>query len=274
MNTASAYQVNQDYKGQRNIIVPTRMYSRNALLGAMHIKSDRFLGVNLDRYVVTFHAEKDGTNRDPKHEISFSHIKSLEADVSKAEAGKYYLKVLTDDGDLDFKFKNAGDFHSVVEALRNTIHNDKPFINTNESYKSAYEKNKDLKKAYSRDSSVSSDDQKDFHNADKKEKSKKSLDVKKDLNKEIYNNNKDAIKTEDKVRKDIAGEYARENLKQDNKETKDNLNNHYADYKDAKDSEKDRKDAAKDNMKQDLIHGKEQVKDHVKTADEIRNPRY
>jgi len=135
MNTSSTYKVNTDYQGQKSILVSTRMYSRNTLLNALHIKNDKYLGVNLDRYCMTFHSNKDPTNKNPEHEIAFSHIKSLEADVTQADRGKFYLKVLTDQGDLKFKFRNARDFHQVVEALRNTIHNDKPFYNASDSYR-------------------------------------------------------------------------------------------------------------------------------------------
>lgn len=187
----SSYKVNADYKGQRNILVPTRMYSRNALLNAIHIKSDKYLGVNLDRYALTFHSDKDSSNKNPEHEIAFSHIKSLEADVTKADSGKYYLKVHTDEGDLKFKFNNARDFHNIVEALRNTIHNDKPFYNASESYNSEAKKFSDRPMVERKDKlndSISSDDMKDYQNVDKK-----NMNIGRDAAQGSYIANKDAI---------------------------------------------------------------------------------
>lgn len=166
MNTNQGYQVNQSYTGQRNVLVPTRMYSRNTLLNAMHIKSDKYLGVNLSKYALTFHSDKTSIDADPEHEISFSKIRSLEADVTKESAGKYYLKVHTDEGDLKFKFGNATDFHNVVEALRNTLHNDKPFYDATDSYKNSINPKQSAGQLIKSNYSVSSDDEHGYNDLD------------------------------------------------------------------------------------------------------------
>ena len=78
----TAYRLNQEYKGSKNVCVSTRMYSCNKLLSALHIKSKRWLCVNLERYVMTFHHDSDSTNHKPENEIAFSKIRSIDADVT------------------------------------------------------------------------------------------------------------------------------------------------------------------------------------------------
>lgn len=129
------FAIHEDYRGSRNILVPAKMYSRNMVLGALHLKSDRYLCVDLDRYILTFYKDKAVVDRDPKCEIPFSHITGLDADVTSADKQKYYLTVFTVDGDLKFKFASAADFHTVVDALRNTINqkNNKPVLMPNDA---------------------------------------------------------------------------------------------------------------------------------------------
>lgn len=242
--TDQSYKVNESYKGQRNILVPTRMYSRNALLGAMHIKSDKYLGVNLDRYALTFHSDKEASNKNPDHEIAFSHIKSLEADVTKADSGKYYLKVHTDEGDLKFKFNNARDFHGVVEALRNTIHNDKPFYNATESYNTESKKYTDKPAAYNKydKDEISSDDQQDYKSMDK---NRNASNLNKDIAKASYDTKKDIADTNYKAFDDIKSK--EDDLMKNKKDIYTDLN---------KDLKNDNLDAQKDNyrMNRDLIN--------------------
>jgi hypothetical protein len=180
MVTTATYKVKQDYSGKRNILVPTRMYSRNSLLNSMHIKTDKYLGVNLDKYALTFHKDKTMIAADPEHEIAFSKIKSMEADVTKADSGKYYLKVHTDEGDLKFKFNNARDFHSVVEALRNTIHNDKPFYDATDSYKQSINAKPNASNLKRSNSEISSDEEQDFKDLDAHKKKAANQDFEED----------------------------------------------------------------------------------------------
>ena len=190
------YQVNSSYTGAKSITVPVRMYSRNSLLGASHIKSKRFLGVDLSRNMLTFHKSKypqDHTNK--SHEIPFSKVTNIETDVSKASSNKYYMKVHTSEGDLKFKFKNAHDFHNVADALANVTHNSKAIHQTSEEYKtfnSHYLQNKTQYKGTAYDasrvkttadgkprsrsssrSSVSSDSDKEYKLEDEKDRVKK-----------------------------------------------------------------------------------------------------
>lgn len=133
MNTAPSYQVNSNYTGQRSVLVPTKMYSRNAVLGALHVSSKRYLGVDLDRFVLTFNTTP--VVHEAKNEIAFSHLRALETDVTRADSGKYFLTVKTDEGDLKFKFKNAADFHAVVDALSHTTMGGQPVYAASEGYK-------------------------------------------------------------------------------------------------------------------------------------------
>lgn len=188
MSTTSAYKVKQDYSGQRNVLVPTRMYSRNSLLNAMHIKTNKYLGVNLEKYALTFHKDKTTISADPEHEIAFNKIKSMEADVTKADSGKYYLKVHTDEGDLKFKFNNAKDFHNVVEALRNTIHNDKPFYDATDSYKQSVNAKPSATNLKRTNSEISSDEEHDYNDlaAHKKKAAKQDFEEDKNLAKDKF----------------------------------------------------------------------------------------
>lgn len=243
MNTAPAYKVNQEYSGQRNLIVPTRMYSRNTLLNAMHIKSDKYLGVNLDRYALTFHSDKTAEKGNPDHEIAFNKIKSLEADVTKADSGKYYLKVHTDEGDLKFKFKNARDFHGIVEALRNTIHNDKPFFEPTDNYKKSVNVKSDIKRSTS---PVSSDEEREFTALNEP--------TVKDIKRE-YDNKADAALNNYEARKH-ADKHQFDNFDNQKKREKDMVKDNFNERKEAIDDiKKDQIGLTKDNYEanKDLI---------------------
>jgi hypothetical protein len=109
------------------------MYSRNSLLGAIGIKSTRYLSVDLDRQLFTF--PKDRNEHQKEDEIPFSKITNIETDISEATDHNYYLKVHTVEGELKFKFKNAADFHQVTDALSNVTHNSKAFFQPNDDYK-------------------------------------------------------------------------------------------------------------------------------------------
>ncbi len=129
---SSSFNVAQDYRGPRNIVVPCKMYSKKGLLKALHVKSRRWLGIDLDRYVLSFH--KNRGDHDPSEEIHFSRIRSVDADMSKSLDSKYYLSVMTDSHSYSFKFKNVRDFYNVVEALRHTLHNNQPVYVTREDF--------------------------------------------------------------------------------------------------------------------------------------------
>lgn len=271
---STSYKVDESYKGQRNILVPTRMYSRNAFLNAMHIKSDRYLGVNLDRYVLTFHSDKDATSRDPKEEIPFSHIKSLEADVTKADSSKYYLKVHTDDGDLKFKFNNPRDFHSVVEALRNTIHNDKPFYSATDSYSTHAKNYSDKPTTSQRDTmnaNVSSDDEREYHNIDRQKGLHHNQDFREDPrynatldkqgNRDEYKYNKDVIKDTYAANKDKVDEQYKVNKDIDKDLAKDQ-------YRYQKAELKDQRDAAMDYNREQYKANKDDIKNYEHTKND------
>jgi hypothetical protein len=276
MNTAQSYKVNQDYSGQRNVLVPTRMYSRNTLLNAMHIKSDKYLGINLDRYVMTFHSDKTCAKGDPGNEVAFSKIKSLEADVTKADSGKYYLKVHTDEGDLSFKFKNARDFHTVVEALRNTIHNDKPFYDATESYRNSVNvKPHNIDRSRS-NSSVSSDNRDEYKAVDG-HKAKKEINANRkgylEANKECFKANKDVIEDNkfDACRaKDVNKDMYRANNDMIKNEYDIRRENAKAEYTYNKEINKDaakrelsiEKEGAKDIREAQISHNKVMYKEH------------
>ncbi len=163
------YNVDPAYQGSRNVCVPTRMYSKNLMLKALHVKSKRYLCVNMDLGRVTFHKTCNPADRDPKDEIPFNLIKAVDADVTNALKGKFYLYFITDGLDLKFKFKNAHDFMNVVEALRCCIYDHRPvyavkanyttYVQTYNANPSAYT-NPDLNR------SISSDDARDYQHED------------------------------------------------------------------------------------------------------------
>ena len=130
MNTDPTYKLHQGYSGPKSIVVPVRMYSRNSVLSKLHIKSKRWLGVNLEKYALTFYKDLVPAAKDanPSTEMPFIKITKVEADISKAPEHKYYLIVHTTDGDLKFKFKSVRDFYQIVESLRNTLQNDRPLF--------------------------------------------------------------------------------------------------------------------------------------------------
>jgi len=265
--------------------VPTRMYSRNAMMNMMHIKSKRWLGVNLDRYVMTFHKNKDGTDKDLKDEIAFNHIKSVDADVSAADKQKYYLTVKTDDGDLKFKFQNVKDFHTVVEALRHTMQNDKPFYTANDTYHTATANTKTAHadKLNRSNSSISSDDAHDYQLEDKdRDMVKKGIKADASLNKDRidaeYHADKTGLKQNlenrehDYMHTDNAVKYSmdknesnykvnRDVNKDDFKANKDNIKADYKETKDYLEREKSHAHGAeKDAIKRELSANKDQYK--------------
>ena len=159
------FSINSTYNGSRSVLVPVRMYSRNSLLGALHIKSSRWLGVDLNRYILTFHKQKDANYTSIKsEEIPFHKLTGLEADVSAADKDKFYMTVKTQEGDLKFKFKSQRDFHRVMEALRYTLHSNKPLYTASEKYELA-RTTSNYEKTFERldtDGSVSSDELEDY----------------------------------------------------------------------------------------------------------------
>lgn len=116
--------------------VPVRMYNRNSLLGAMHVKSKRYLTVDLEKQLFQFHRSRDPKDhKDKSHEIHFNKITNIETDVSHAKSHRYYMIVHTAEGQLKFKFKNAHDFHTVADALTQVTHNSKPIHQSSAEYK-------------------------------------------------------------------------------------------------------------------------------------------
>jgi hypothetical protein len=168
--TQPNYQVNTDYTGQRVIQVPTRMYNRNYLLGALHMSSAKFLGVDLDRHLLTFHATRD--SHDPAHEFPLNKVKGVETDFSSESSGKYYLKIHLDEGDLKFKFRNPKDFHAIVEALRNCLVNGQPIYKAEGHYTSKIGGLLERVTGVQRSGSVSSDEE----TAEKKTEAKMKKD--------------------------------------------------------------------------------------------------
>ena len=227
------YAVSSNYSGPRVFQVPVRMYSRNSLMGAMHIKSKRYLSVDLDRSMFTFHKSRDPKdNKDKTHEIAFSKLVNVETDVSKAADHKYYMTVNTNEGELRFKFANAQDFHQVADALANVTHSGKAVHQVSDQYKkfnNDYSTNKAtyVKPAtgtttatmqgstttnvaptgttgsYPRSgsaSSISSDDAKDYNYEDEaRDRVKKSQKWSEEERKERENNAKDAQKDYQKM---------------------------------------------------------------------------
>ena len=173
MNTAQSYKVNQDYRGQRNVLVPTRMYSRNTLLNVMGVKSKRFLGVDLDRNALTFYPEKSADKYKFKgeYELPFSLINFIGSDVSKADSHKYYLNVQSKEGLLQFKFAYFYDLKAVVDALKSANYMNQTLYTSNPDYErihSIYQGTSNNPK-FKRSHSISSDDEKDFKEVDKKQ---------------------------------------------------------------------------------------------------------
>ena len=105
----------------KNVTVPVKMYSKSAILTAMHISSNRWLAVNVSRNVLTFHGHRDGTDSNSKSEVPISQIRCIRGDLSHAEYGKFYLTVIVGGDEFKFKFKNARDFYAVVDNLRKAI---------------------------------------------------------------------------------------------------------------------------------------------------------
>lgn len=96
------------------------------------MSSAKFLGVDLDRHLLTFHSTRD--SHDPAHEVPLNRVKGVETDLSSENSGKYYLIVHVDNGDLKFKFRNPKDFHAIVEALRNCLVNGQPIYRAEAHY--------------------------------------------------------------------------------------------------------------------------------------------
>ena len=175
MNTDQSYKVNQDYSGQRNVLVPTRMYSRNTLLNAMHIKSKRYLGVDNDRCVLTFYPERMPNHFDAQYEMPFTLITNCTSDLSKADLHKYYLNISSKQGMLQFKFTYFYDINIIVQAIRNIKHMDRKFYTENAEYDRVHGIYQGTANQVTRDrsDSVSSDDQKEFKDVDKDEHHKR-----------------------------------------------------------------------------------------------------
>lgn len=261
------------------------MYSRNSLLGAMHIKSKRYLSVDLDRSMFTFHKSRDPKdNKDKAHEISFSKLVNVETDVSKAADHKYYMTVNTNEGELRFKFANAQDFHQVADALANVTHSGKAVHQVSDQYKkfnNDYSTNRasynkvvpgtttatatgsttGYNTTYPRSrsaSSISSDDAKDYKYEDEsRDRVKKAQKWSEEERKDRENNAKDAQKDYENI--------ADKDRKEAEKDAKDWQKDQNKAYKEGekidKEYNKDQEKYAKDAIDRDEKYAKEQQKD-------------
>ena len=156
-------------KPKQNIIVRGRMYSKNKLLHALHIKSERWLVVDVERKCFTFHTDKEGVDAKSDAEVPFSKIIKVHGVIQEGVFDNdYYIHITTAEGDLDFKLKAKQDFQNVYSVLKSEL-NDK--INIKSSTKSqatesilGQESVNKAKKEHSGDenSSVSSDDKEDY----------------------------------------------------------------------------------------------------------------
>jgi len=123
MNTQWQFRTTKDWTGSRLIYVPVKMYLQNKLLSAVGLKTQRWLRIDLDRATVSFHHNL--TDIDPKEEISFSMIKSVDADFSEGKSDVYYLNIHGIDGsEYKFRFQNLREFYEVVEAFKHTMRGD------------------------------------------------------------------------------------------------------------------------------------------------------
>jgi len=94
------------------------MYNKSGLLGALHVKSKKYLTVDLDKGVISIHRKKDSPDKhDKQHEIKFSDIQRVKSDVSRSVNNKCFLTIFTVDGEVRFKFKHCHDFHEVSDIL-------------------------------------------------------------------------------------------------------------------------------------------------------------
>lgn len=146
------------------------------------------------------------------------------------------MEVHTDEKTLKFKFKSARDFHSVVDALRNTIHNDKPFYTTQPGYDSTAQNFTTANAKVSDNSSISSDDAKDYNlenqERDRVKRAKQNVSDKyngdRALMKEDYKDNRDNINhnyevNRDQIRHNSGAE--KDQIKHEYKAAKDSLDN-------------------------------------------------
>lgn len=138
----SGIKVNPNYTGHRLFYVPVKMYVQNKLLSAVGIKTKRWLRVDLDRQTLAFHHCL--TDVTAGEEISFSQIKSMDADFSKGKDEIYYLTITgVDDSEYKFKFQNIREFYEVVNALRNTLREDQTSLLGTEEFSLNIEKRKE-----------------------------------------------------------------------------------------------------------------------------------
>lgn len=246
------YAVSSSYTGPRVFQVPVRMYSRNSLFGAMGIKSKRYLSVDLDRNMFTFHKSRDPKdNKDKDHEIAFNKLTNVETDVSKASAHKYYMTVNTAEGDLKFKFKNAQDFHQVGDALANVTQSGKALHKTSDQYKkfnNDYSTNKATNIAPGTTGTTGTTGQTTTTGYNATTRSRSASSVSSDSDKEY----KYEDESRDKVKK--ANKDSKEWTEEERKDKEKNAKDAQKDYqniaeKDIKDSKKDAKDWNKDQEK-------------------------
>jgi len=244
------------------------MYSKNLVLQALHIKSKRFLTVNLDWGLLTYHKTLDPKDRDPRDELPLCRIKSIDADCTHANKGKYYLKIITDAMEYKFKFKNSADFRLIVDSLGNCLYKTQPVYIPSTTYKTyastyttsvmptAYHQftNKDL------NSSISSDD---AHDYELQHKERDAVKKAKKIEKANYELEKDLAKADVKLSKDIACA---------NKElTKDAYKQLHEKSADDADTKEDALKLAYKAEKHNLEHQYDAQKDYLKHTDAPRD---
>ena len=100
------------------------MNSKHSFLNALGVTSIRWLCINMDNFVLSFHHTRTGFY--PGNEIGFSQIISVKADLRRSYAREYYIEVYTMEKHYSFIFKDLDDFIVVVEALKHILRNNEP----------------------------------------------------------------------------------------------------------------------------------------------------
>ena len=113
-STSTHHSVHHDHY----VAFPVRMYSRNTILSALHIKSNRYLGIDPHRQMITFHPHKNPQGGDGKNELPWKDIVGIDTDTRGDLQGKYYLTIHAKTGDMKFKMLNAHDYYTLMEGLQ------------------------------------------------------------------------------------------------------------------------------------------------------------
>ena len=172
-STHGQFTISSEYKGNHVIKVPTRLYHKNMLLGALGIKSSRDLVVDLDQSVVTF--APHGKQHESDSSLPFSSIESSEVDAKKRR-----LTIHAKDSTYKFKFANLNQLNKVATALGGVnLQSGKPMLSLGEEYRKYMESKKDEVDK----EDISSDDDHDYkddakHRSKSKDKGNKGSEEK------------------------------------------------------------------------------------------------